>query len=179
MLSPLVAGLQKQRQKDSGTGKITGDVFFWSTLGSIAGSLVSGFVLIPLFGVDRIIIGAGIVLLAVGLAGIIFSGKDTTKRVKFLSIIIGISCIEAILICSYTNTTNITSLYRKDGVYEKLTIYDGSYQGRPTRFFMQDRSSSGAIFLHSSDLVYDYTKYYKLYKIFNPDIKRALFIGGR
>ncbi len=80
---------------------------------------------------------------------------------------------------------NGASLYSRDGIYEKITIYDGIYGGRPARFFQQDRSSSGAssgaMFLDSSDptdLVYDYTKYYSLYKVFTPRVEKALVIGG-
>jgi len=69
-------------------------------------------------------------------------------------------------------------VYRHDGVYEKLLIYDGEYKGRPTRFFQQDRSNSGARYLDTDELVFDYTKYYALYKIFNPQLKKALIIGG-
>ena len=52
---------------------------------------------------------------------------------------------------------------KKDGVYEKLLIYDEEYYGRMTRFFVQDRSPSSAMFLDGDDLVFEYTKYYSLY----------------
>jgi hypothetical protein len=29
-----------------------------------------------------------------------------------------------------------------------------------------------------TDLVYEYTKYYSLYKVFKPDVRNALVIGG-
>jgi spermidine synthase len=64
---------------------------------------------------------------------------------------------------------------------KKITIYDGVFGSRPTRFFQQDRSGSGAMFLDSddpTDLVYEYTKYYSLYKVFKPDVRKALVIGG-
>src|SRR5262249_11964336 len=76
-------------------------------------------------------------------------------------------------------------LYVRDGVYQKIAIYDAEYGGRPTRFFQQDQNSAGAgegaMFLDSdnpADLVYDYTKYYALYKIFTPRVENALVIGG-
>jgi spermidine synthase len=66
-------------------------------------------------------------------------------------------------------------------VYQQITVYEGSYYGRPTRFLLLDRSESGAMFLDSNDpkeLVYDYTKYYALYKIFTPKLRQALVLGG-
>lgn len=73
------------------------------------------------------------------------------------------------------------AVYMKDGLYEKISIFEGVYKGRSTRFFMQDKSASGAMFLDTddpTDMVYDYTKYYSVYKVFNPDIKKALVIGS-
>lgn len=43
---------------------------------------------------------------------------------------------------------------------------------------MQDRSNSSAVYLDSSELVYDYTKYYVFYKVFTPGTRRVLVIGG-
>jgi spermidine synthase len=74
-----------------------------------------------------------------------------------------------------------TIVYRSDGLYQQITIYEGSYLGRPARFLLLDRSESGAMFLDStdpSDLVYDYTKYYSLYKVFTPRVQNALVLGG-
>ena len=72
-------------------------------------------------------------------------------------------------------------VYRRDGVYQRITIYEGEQLGRPTRFLLLDRSESGAMFLDSTDpkdLAYDYTKYYALYKIFTPRVTHALVLGG-
>ena len=61
-----------------------------------------------------------------------------------------------------------------DGVYERITINYGQFNGRPVRIFKQDKSSSASMFLDTddpNDLVYDYTKYYRLYEAF--DIKEG------
>jgi spermidine synthase len=74
-----------------------------------------------------------------------------------------------------------TVVYRSDGRYQEITIYEGSYLNRPARFLLLDRSESGAMFLDSTDpseLVYDYTKYYSLYKVFTPRVQNALVLGG-
>ena len=53
-LSPFAIKLQGQHFPEKGIGTITGEIFFWSTLGSIFGSLFAGFVLIPQFGINQI-----------------------------------------------------------------------------------------------------------------------------
>lgn len=61
-LSPYAIKLQSVQFPQEGVGSVAGKIFFWSTLGSIVGSLLAGFVLIPKFGIDQIIIANGMVL---------------------------------------------------------------------------------------------------------------------
>lgn len=173
-LSPFAIKLQGQHFPEKGVGSITGEIFFWSTLGSICGSLLTGFVLIPQFGISQIILAVAIILILLGFFPLLKIGilkKSIFKVILF-------SVIGILLISIFFAFKNNNVVYSRDGIYEKITIYDGKYAGRPTRFFQQDRSSSGAMFLDSDELVFDYTKYYALYKIFKPDVKNALVIGG-
>lgn len=172
-LSPYAIKLQSQAVPAEGIGRVSGTIFFFSTLGSIAGSLLTGFVLIPNFGVDRIIMGTGSLLALIGFLPLIKNGLKI--RHFFLILFLGI-ILSAEYLALGLSLENI--VYSRDGIYEKLVIYDREYNGRPTRFFLQDRSNSGAMYLQSDELVFDYTKYYSLYKIFKPEMKRALVIGG-
>lgn len=177
MLSPYAIKLQSVYVPAQGVGSIAGKIFFWSTLGSIIGSLLAGFVLIPRFGIDQIIVGNGILLFLLGLVPLIALGTEKKHLHKFLFAFV----IIVALAWSVAQQTNENVVYSRDGVYERITIYDGEYGGRPTRFFQQDRSHSGAMFLDSldpTDLVYGYSKYYSPYKIFTPDAQRALIIGS-
>jgi len=178
MLSPIVAKLQKQREVKGGIGRVTGDVFFWSTLGSILGSLGTGFVLIPHFGVDQIIIGVGLVLVVIGLGGISISRKDYTMMTGVVCLVGVIIVLQITMAYFQKMTRSQAILYSKDSIYEKHTVYDSVYKGKPTRFFRQDIDASSAMYLHSSELVYDYTKYYKIYTLNKPDLSHALIIGA-
>jgi len=176
MLSPYAVKLQSVNFPEQGIGTVSGKIFFWSTLGSIAGSLSAGFFLIPNFGISQIIIATGAALFFLGFLGLLTSGE---KKFSIRTLLVLIILVSISLYSSYSATGSV--LYSKDGIYEKITIYDSQIDGRPARFFKQDISPSGAMFLDSDDpreLVYDYTKYYSLYKIFNPEIKNALVIGG-
>lgn len=177
-LSPFAIKLQHISFPEKGAGSIAGEIFFWSTLGSIAGSLGAGFVLIPKFGISNIILSVGAVLTILGFLPLfIMNPKSKIYRVYFKPLLLLI--IGSILIAVFFSEVESNSIiYSVDGVYEKITIFDDDFGGRPARFFQQDRSNSGAMFLDSGDLVFDYTKYYALYRVFNPDVKRALVIGG-
>ena len=174
MLSPYAITLQHARLPTLGIGSISGKVFFWSTLGSIFGSLAAGFYLIPRFGVDHIFIGVGGVLVLVGLAPLPFRGF---RRSSFV-LLLGIVLFAAIVIGTSLRAYADGILYSRHGVYENLLIFDGEYEGRPARFFQQDHSASAAMFLDSDELVYDYTKYYALYALLTPHARDTLVIGG-
>src|SRR3989344_1296054 len=155
-------------------GRRSGEVFFWSTLGSIAGSLASGFILIPFLGIHAIIIGTGLFLMLWGFCGFaFFRPKKTTIIIMALFLIYAI-----FLAWFYLPQKPVGVLYQKDGVYEKIRISEGDWKGREARFIFQDMSYSAAMYLDSDELVYDYTKYYVLYKLFNPEPKNALVLGG-
>ncbi len=171
-LSPYAIKLHK-RGGDQ-IGRQSGEVFFWSTLGSIAGTLLSGFVLIPLFGISFIMIGTGLFLMAWGLAGFSFFHPR-----KSAILIMALFLIYAVFLAwFYFPQKPPGVIYQTDGVYEKIMILDGNWKGIPARFLFQDMSYSAAMYLNSDELVYDYTKYYALYKLFNANAKNALVIGG-
>jgi len=172
-LSPYAIKLYSQILPERGIGNISGTIFFWSTLGSIAGSLLTGFVFIPNFGVDEIIMGVGVILILISLPPLLKNGFKTRY---FFIIFLAASLLLADYALANLNYENI--VYKHDGVYERLLIFDGQYNGQPTRFLQQDRSNSAARYLNSDDLVFDYTKYYALYKIFKPQLKQTLVIGG-
>jgi len=117
--------------------------------------------------------GTGAALCLIGILPLL---KNGLKIKHFFLIFAAALLLAAALIVSAVRADGL--VYLSDGVYEKLFIYDREYNGRPVRFFQQDRSSSGAMYLDSEELVFDYTKYYALYQVFKPEIKQALVIGG-
>lgn len=173
-LSPFAVKLYSQDKEN--VGSRSGTVFFWSTLGSIAGSFLSGFFFIPNFGVSNIIGAIGIFLCLWGIIGFLILRPPKTATFLFLAAIV--LAYGIFLLWFYHPQKQPGVIYEKDGVYEKIRIVDGIQGGRPTRFLLQDRSHSAAMFLDSNNLVFDYTKYYKLYELFRPEAKKAFFVGG-
>ncbi len=177
MLSPYAVKLQSIFSPEKGTGSVSGTIFFWSTLGSIIGSVSSGFFLIPYFGVWQIMITNSVVLFVLGFIPLIilFKKRYIFEMAVFLLLFL------ALLLYTVAVHKKEQNVYTKDGRYEKITVLDGQFFGRPTRFFKQDHSLSGAMFLDTNnpkDLVYDYTNYYSIYPLFTPKLHDALVIGG-
>ena len=80
MVSPLVV---KRTLADlSRAGGVVGRIYAWSTLGSIAGVFLTGFVLIPRVGTRAVIFGVGLVLVALAaLSGEFFRRRGWPRAV--------------------------------------------------------------------------------------------------
>ncbi|MFA5127015.1 MAG: fused MFS/spermidine synthase [Patescibacteria group bacterium] len=179
-LSPYAIKLQQVLHPEVGVGSLSGQAFFWSTCGSIVGSLLTGFVLIPRLGVDKIIIIVGSILVLLSLIPILFSTNKFKLKLIFVLAVLLVGAATYFLLNVFQPSTKV--VYSHDGVYDRIVILDGQYNNRPTRFFLQDRNLSSGIFLDSQDdihdLAFDYSKYYVLYHLLNPLAKDFLVIGG-
>jgi spermidine synthase len=147
-------------------------MFFFSTVGSIVGSLLAGFALIPFFGVQSIVIGVGLLLFLLGLIPLMYYGLE--RKLAAAMIFFAFSS----LLMAAMDVPNSKIVYAHDGVYEKLTIFDATHRGHPARFLLQDTSNSAAIYLDSDELVFDYSKFFILYDMFTPKVDRVLVMGS-
>ncbi len=176
MMSPFVIRLKARELKK--IGKVSGSVFFWSTLGSIAGSFLTGFFLIPHWGISKVIFYTGALLIAIGLFGDWLTRKNPAKnRFQIFSLFL-IIVVFAFSLATLFRSLPKSILYQKDGLYSQITIENIQWQGEEARFLYLDRSAEGGIFLESDELPFAYTQYYSLYKIVNPQAEKALFLGG-
>jgi spermidine synthase len=174
MLSPFAIALLHAREA-RGVGRASGSVFFWSTLGSIAGSLSTGFLLIPHWGIGSIVLGVGSGLVLLGGVGLLTTRK-LPKAVPVGLVLAGLICGVAL---EHAGTAGRRSdVFAADGVYEKIVIRDIPYRGRTARILLQDLNVSGGLYLDDGSMAFDYTKYFDLYRLFTPRLRTALAIGG-
>ncbi len=174
MLSPFVIKLRSLSAPKDQVGRNSGSVFFVSTVGSIVGSFLAGFYLIPQFGVSAIIVGTSLLLLLLGLVGYVVFLK---KLSFFLISTIGLTTLLLqVDKSSFSYRENV--LYAKDGLYQRLTIVEGEYEEKPAVFLWQDRNNSSAMYRNSSDLVFSYTQYAALFKELGWEPKTALVVGA-
>lgn len=175
MLSPFAIKLLHASHAEKEVGNAAGLVFFWSTLGSIAGSLSAGFLLIPHWGVGNIVVGIGLSLVLLGCIGILYF----SRRPKLLPVsLILLSLIFSFALNQYVAADVKGIVYVADGLYEKIVIRDISYKDRNIRILLQDRNISSGMNIDDGSMAFDYTKYFDLYRIFTPELKTALAIGG-
>jgi spermidine synthase len=82
-VSPLIVGQLSKNAKNN--GKVSGEIFGLGTVGSLAGALISVFILLPYLSIGWIFSGAGILLVVVGLAGL---KVNYTKKLLILLLLV-------------------------------------------------------------------------------------------
>lgn len=174
MVSPYAIRL---KMKDvASSGKTVGNLYAISTIGSIAGTFVAGFFLIPFFGSTKIIFFLSIVLI---LTSMLAYGKSFVK-VKIASVLFLLSCF---FVSAYLNKLNAEyGFIDIDTQYNRVWIYKSIDQktDRPVLNLTTDPlgRQSGMFLDADDDLVFEYTKYYRLAKHFKHDLQYSLLIGG-
>ncbi len=153
------------------SGKTVGNLYAVSTSGSIAGTFTAGFYFIPNFGSINILYGAAISLFFISM--IAYGGRS--RNIQAASILI--------LLFGYSTVINAMEksvfLVDEDSEYNHIQVYDKiDREGKDVRIMNVENFYDSGMYLDSDDLVFDYTKYYRLDNVFNNDISGAVMFGG-
>ena len=162
-------------------GGVAGNLYALSTLGSIVGTFVTVFVLIPEFGVNKIILAIGVALLIIA-----FVGLGSHMKVLIL-IILMILPFAAPYMVSRRLTIATYSLALGDTIYETDTPYhhlqvsdyfDIRHQSTVRILILDDNLHSAMDLKDPTRTVFQYTDYFHIGYLLNQNITRVLFIGG-
>lgn len=162
-------------------GKASGNLYALSTLGSIVGTFVTVFVLIPEFGVNKIIVALGVTLLVVA-----FLGLGKRLKVFVLVILIAVPFAAPYLVARRLTVATYSlalgdTIYETDTPYHHLQVvdaYDAEHQST-VRYLIMDDNFHSAMDLRDPDrLVFPYTEYFHIPLLLNPNIRNVLFVGG-
>lgn len=152
----------------SKVGSVTGNLYFLSTAGSIVGTFLAVFGLIPFFEVNTIIFSLGVSLLLVSLIGL-------SKFPMLLIVFVGILVFLPTSVVAGTISHSGILVYEKETPYSHLDVVD-SKQMRS--MYLNGMLHSRMNLDRPEELVVEYTKYFHAGKVFNPDFQKVLFIGG-
>ncbi len=156
------------------SGQTAGTLYALSTLGSIVGTFSAGFYLISYFKNSTTLLIIGVLL---GLMSLICHARDL-KALKVIVLIL--TCI------GFTQTKSAAALLiGSDFVdtntpYNRVWIFDAHHQEtrQPIRIMQMNDEMDSAMFVGNTDLVFEYTKYFRLFQHFNPQAKKVMMIGG-
>lgn len=169
MVSPYVGRLISYKLDRSGS--VIGSISAVSTIGSIIGTFLAGFYLLPKYTTIQILIFLSVFLL-INAIFLFFFIKN--KKTPFISTVIFFLFL-VFLVNSYSK--------KYEGVpsqYYNINILEMTVKGRPTLGLVTDlRAPQSVIYLDNSrELYFPYINFFKLIFYFNPNIKKTLALGG-
>jgi len=172
MVSPYAVKLKIENLNTS--GRTVGSLYAISTTGSIVGTFLSGFYLIPQFGTNKLLIILAIILILNSFALAI---KKYIK-IKLTVFIVVAACWLAI--DGLDNISEKNGFIDIDTAYNRIWIYNhiDPKTNQLVKVMGINNENHSSMFLNSDELVNEYTKYYHLAKHFNPNFKTTLMFGG-
>jgi spermidine synthase len=179
MVSPYAIRLGARTVKRM--GKASGNLYALSTLGSIVGTFVTVFVLIPELGVNKILVAVGVTLLVVA-----FLGLGLRMKVFILVILVVLPFAAPYLVnrrltaAAYTLALGDT-IYETDTPYHHLQVadsFDPAHQSYIRILILDDNLHSAMDLKDPDRTVFAYTDYFHIGYLLSPNITRVLFIGG-
>lgn len=179
MVSPFAIRLATRTVEK--VGGASGNLYALSTLGSIIGTFLTVFVLIPEFGVNKIILTIGITLLVVA-----FLGLGSRMKVLVLVILLILPFAAPYMVSRRLTIATYTLalgdiVYETDTPYHHLQIadsYDVAYKSTIRILILDDNLHSAMDLKDPNRTVFPYTDYFHLAFLLRPNITRVLFIGG-
>ncbi len=161
-------------------GNISGNLYSIATIGSIAGTFVTVFVLIPIFEINHIIFGLGVLLISSSLVGL-----RIVPKILVLSIFIVVSYSlvfddNQMISLDFHNVHFYPGklVYEAETLYSHLDVVDNYKSVNNRALFLNGYLHSEMNKDNPNELVVDYTKFFPLGMVLNNDAKKVLFIGG-
>jgi len=174
MVSPYAVRLKMSGVKTS--GQTVGNLYAISTVGSIVGTFLTGFLLLALMGITKLLFALALLLVLLSL--VVYSGQYRAAKIGL-----------ALMFSAAAIVSHQKSLARAhngfidvDSDYSRIWVVDGfdPRVRRMTRSMMTDPyGGQSVVFIDDLDDLYaDYMRFYRLANHFNTNMRRALTIGG-
>jgi spermidine synthase len=154
-------------------GRTSGSIFAASTLGSIAGTFLGGFWLIPHFPISLILTGMVVVLvfLSAWCAG--------TIRPSWVAVVLGlvlVTVVEAVLAPTGDWSAHTRHVFEQNSRYYNIRVND---LGQKVRVLLLDGQVQSGLFLNGQGTFFPYTELSaKIIRSLKPAPQSALVIGG-
>jgi len=172
IVSPFAVKLKEKNESD--IGKVSGKMSALSTIGSIFGTFLAGFVLIPKIGVKNIILLTTIITFL--LSFILYTEKDwkyTLKSLITLLALIGIILLGR----NIFNKSNPDIILDTDSEYSRIWIRKFNRNNNEYYTLEADKGYE-SIATKDGNLYSDYMNYYNLFDYYQNKTENVLMIGG-
>lgn len=158
-------------------GRTVGTFYAISTVGSVAGTMLAGFVLIAYLGVNRIFLLTGSLLIATSVAYFLFFRGRWSAAVALILPVLVLPH-EARAVKTLPDGTRVERIADRDTYYGNLKVVEYSYQAIRNRELLIDGQVQGGVDINSRMSVYEYPYLLQfLPRALNPGGRRCLVIG--
>lgn len=159
----------------------SGAVSALSAAGSIAGTLITAFYLIPAFGVRGLLVGLGFSLAILAVIFRLFAGGKARVQ-SLLGLILYAAALSAAASAgaAIPSPLNYRLLFARDSSYQLVRVLEQIEGPELTRVLMLDSTWEGAVKIPSGEPLFEYTRAWRLFSnAWGSGSKaRLLFIGG-
>lgn len=173
MISPYAVKIKSKEEKE--IGSLSGRISSLSTVGSIFGTFLMGFVLIPHIGVSNINISVTMILFFMSL----ILRENQEKKERYMNVFL--FCIMLILIIlgkMAFKMQNPELELDTDSQYSRIWVKRIKTEKATYKTLQVDTGLESYIDTETGEMGAKYLKYYDLFEYFNKDAKSTLLIGG-
>ncbi|HXF81833.1 MAG TPA: fused MFS/spermidine synthase [bacterium] len=166
MISPFAVRLGARTMAT--LGNVAGSLYALSTLGSIGGTLLAAFLLLDWMSARTIVVGLGLVMLALGALLLVPVRRLAAAAAIGLTALVGAGA----LLAGSPDAPGL--VFARDTVYHRITVNDEA----GVRYLRLDAYwQSGMDLRDPRRTVFPYADYLHLPLLFQPDARRVLFVG--
>lgn len=174
-VSPFAVKLRDSEKNHESVGKTSGRVSSLSTIGSIVGTFLAGFVLIPNLGVRTIILITTIILFL--LAFIIYDKKDVKyvcSMLVILLVLLGLNYYGKVLF----EKSNPDIIEDVDSEYSRIWVKQIGNSQVSYKVMQVDTGTESYINEETNEMGARYLYFYDLFDYYNKDAMSTLMVGG-
>ena len=173
MISPFAVKMKSMQETE--IGSLSGRISSLSTIGSITGTFLMGFVLIPNIGVTNINIGITILLVVMS----ILARDDINKKYILSTISLVVVMIILMFIGKWVfKLANLEILVDTDSQYSRIWVKQVNTAKTTYKTLQVDTGLESYIDTETGEMGAMYLRYYDLFEYLNKDAKSTLMIGG-
>lgn len=173
IVSPYAVKLKDKQLEE--VGKISGKTSSLSTIGSIVGTFLAGFFLIPTFGVRTIVLGVTITLTIISIA--LYPNKNK-KYIAFITVLticlIGF-CVLGKVLFEKQHPEIIKDV---DSEYSRIWVLQAKNESTTFKTLQVDTGRESYINEKTGEMGAGYLYFYDLMEYFNKNTNSTLMIGG-
>lgn len=153
-------------------GKTIGNVFAFGSIGSLFGTFLAGFYLLPNFSLSIILASTFFISISIPILIFLFEKKWICLALSTILLLLGILQINQKQESKYT--------YQYESEYNSIKVFPSTdYQSGDSILMMQlGRQRAGGKNLAGHSLPFSYLYYFRLAEHFNPNFQEALMLGG-